>query len=160
MATSGSLGSRSHRDANDPLDQEIEAVSITRSPTAVAPPEKLSGPTTMASPTNPTTAASTVCRGTRSPAASRQTTICRGTEPAIIAATPESMRVSATCTRPTPNASSATPTAAAWSAWRRSTRSERRATTTMPARIAAAARNRVPAVRSGGSVRTAILIAT
>ena len=62
------------------------------------------GPTTSARPTRPTPAASTVARGTRSPASARQTTICSGTEPAIIAATPESILVSATCTRPTPHA--------------------------------------------------------
>ncbi len=47
---------------------------------------------------------------------------------------------------------------AADSASRRSTRSDRRASARIAASTAAAARNRVPAVRSGGSVRTASLI--
>ena len=68
------------------------------------------------------------------------------------------MRVSATCTIPTPSVKSATPSPAAASASRGGTRSERLATTATSARIAEAARKRVPAVRSGGRVRTATLI--
>ena len=99
-----------------------------------------------------------VGRGTRSPASTRQRTIWSGTEPAIIAATPESILVSAKCTIPTPQPRRTTPSPAAASASRRGTRRERRRSARTAARIAAAARNRVPAVRKGGSVRTAILI--
>ena len=79
-------------------------------------------------------------------------------EPAIIAATPESILVSAKCTIPTPQPRRTTPSPAAASASRRGTRRERRRSARTAARIVAAARNRVPAVRKGGSVRTAILI--
>jgi len=131
---------------------------MIRSPTATEPPAIPSGPTTSARPTRPTVAASTVGRGTRSRARARQTTICNGTEPAIIAATPESILVSATWTRPTPQARRATPSPAADSTSRLLARSDRRATVRIPASTTAAARNRVPPVRRGGSVRTASLM--
>ena len=146
-------------EANEPRDHEIEATSITSRPTAPAPPSRPSGPITSTRPPRPIAAASTVARATRSPATRRQTTTCSGTEPAIIAATPESIRVSATWTSPTPNESSATPTPAAEMTSRREARSERPRSARMPASTAAAATNLVPAVSSGGSVRTASLIA-
>ncbi len=158
-ATNASFGKRRRRAAKEPSDQETDAATMISSPIASEPPALQPGPTTKPRPTRPTHAASAVARATRSPVIRRRMTICSGTEPAIIAATPESMRVSATCTSPTPSVRSATPSAAAESASSGATRSERRATTAISARIAEAARNLVPAVRRGGSVRTAILIA-
>jgi hypothetical protein len=158
-ATNASLGNCRRRAAKEPSDQDTDAMTMIRSPIASEPPALQPGPTTKPRPTRPTSAATAVARATRSPAIRRRTTICSGTEPAIIAATPESMRVSATCTSPTPRVRSATPSAVAESASSAATRSERRATTAISARIAEAARNLVPAVRRGGSVRTAILIA-
>jgi len=111
------------------------------------------------SPARPTTALSFVAVATRSRAIVRHTITCSGTEPAIMAATLESIRVSASVTTPTPQVSSITPIPAAARASRHGTRNgvPRRA------RIAASSRpartNREPAERSGGNVRTETLIA-
>ena len=74
--------------------------------------------------------------------ARRISTTCNGTEPAIIAATLESIRVSATCTIPTPRHSISTPSPAAAVAARRSTRSDRPETATIAASSSAATRKR------------------
>ena len=84
---------------------------------------------------------------------------CSGTEPAIIAAMLESIRVSASVTTPTPQPSSATPRPRP-----PPPRATGRATASAgAARIAAsrspASMKRNPAESSGGIVRTEILIA-
>jgi hypothetical protein len=107
----------------------------------------------------PAAAATRVAWMTRSRATVRQTTTWTGTDPAIIAATLESIRVSATITTPTPHASRVTPSASADASSRRETRSGRPATRSASPSASPAARNRVPPEKRGGCVRTAILIA-
>ena len=84
--------------------------------------------------------------------------ICSGTVPAIIAATLESILVSATCTRPTPSPSRRPPTIAAPPSSRRAIRREVPRNARIAARSRPATRKRDPAARSGGIVSTAILI--
>ena len=84
--------------------------------------------------------------------------ICSGTVPAIIAAMLESMRVSATCTSPTPSPRRSTPAIALATSSARVTRSDVPRQASSAARRSAATRNRDPAARSGGIVSTATLI--
>ena len=84
---------------------------------------------------------------------------CSGTEPAIIAAMLESIRVSASVTTPTPQPSSATPSPAAAPAWRHGTRNGVRRTARIAASRSPASMKRNPAESSGGIVRTETLIA-
>ena len=87
-----------------------------------------------------------------SPARMRMPTICSGTVPTIIAATLESMRVSATCTMPLPSVSSSAPAAALASSSRRVTRKLVPRSARIVASTPAATTNRAPAERSGGSI--------
>ena len=67
-------------------------------------------PRAIANPTaRPTSTLSRVARATRSRASVRRSITCSGTEPAIIAAMLESIRVSASVTMPTPNAKQGEP---------------------------------------------------
>ena len=84
--------------------------------------------------------------------------ICSGTVPAIIAATLESILVSATWTRPTPSPSSSPPTTKVAPSSRRVTRRDVPRQARMAASRSAAVRNLDPAASSGGIVSTAILI--
>ena len=83
------------------------AASAIASPTALdaSPP----GITISASPARPTSTLSLVASATRSRASVRSRITCSRTEPAIIAAMLESIRVSASVTIPTPSASSDSP---------------------------------------------------
>ena len=154
-----SAGSASLLEKNDPVDQAIDAPSIIASPTAWEPPETPVGITISARPASPTRALSLVAVAIRSRAIVRQMITCSGTEPAIIAAMLESIRVSARVTTPTPQPSSATPSPAAAPASRHGTRSDVRRTARIAASRRPASMNRSPAERSGGIVRTEILIA-
>ena len=89
-------------ETNDPIDQLIDAMSITARPSAVEPAPR-PGATTSPRPTSPVSALSCVARAGCSRPIVRMTMICSGTVPTMIAATLESIRVSATCTRPTPS---------------------------------------------------------
>ena len=80
------------------------------------------GMTTSASPARPTSTESRVASATRSRASVRRRITCSGTEPAIIAAMLESIRVSASVTMPTPSASSESPSSAEDASSRRVTR--------------------------------------
>ncbi len=84
--------------------------------------------------------------------------ICSGTVPAIIAATLESILVSATWTSPTPSPSSNAPTEADAASSRRVIRSEVPRQARIAARRTPATRKRDPAARRGGIVSTATLI--
>ena len=84
---------------------------------------------------------------------------CSGTEPAIIAATLESIRVSASVTMPTPSASSESPSSAEEASSRRVTRMLRPRSFRISASSVPARRKRVPAERNAGSVSTDSLIA-
>ena len=84
--------------------------------------------------------------------------ICSGTVPAMMAATLESMRVSATCTRPTPSPSRSPPAIALATISARVTRNDVPRQARIAASRSAATRNRDPAARSGGIVSTATLI--
>ena len=84
--------------------------------------------------------------------------ICSGTVPAMIAATLESMRVSATCTSPTPSPRSSPPAIPLAMSSARVTRSDVPRKARIAARRSAATRKREPAASSGGIVSTAILI--
>ena len=108
----------------------------------------------------PTSTLSRVASATRSRASVRSRITCSGTEPAIIAAMLESMRVSARVTTPTPRPSSASPRSADEASSRRVTRMLRPRSTRISASSAPASRKREPAERNAGSVRTEILIAT
>ena len=85
--------------------------------------------------------------------------ICSGTVPAIIAATLESILVSAMWTTPTPSARSSPPASALAPSSARLTRRDVPRHARIAASRIAAVRKREPAARSGGSVSTAILIA-
>ena len=113
-----------------------------------------------ARPARPTTALSFVAVATRSRAIVRQRITCSGTEPAIIAATLESIRVSASVTTPTPQREERHPEAdgGASLAPRDTQRCPSRARGS-PRAGGRRAVNRSPAERSGGSVRTETLIA-
>ena len=121
-------------------------------------PASKPGAMTSASPTSPTSVARRIPRDTRSPTAERRRTTCSGTVPAIIAATLESMRVSATWTTPTPSVRSSKPTSALDASSRRVTRRLCPRAASTVARIAPAARKRLPAEKRGGSVSTTTLI--
>ena len=84
--------------------------------------------------------------------------IWSGTVPAIIAATLESIRVSATCTRPTPKVRRSNPAAALPTSSRRVIRRLVPRSARTAARIVPATRKRLPAAKSGGMVSTATLI--
>lgn len=115
--------------------------------------------TMSASPTSPTTTVAWPRSGPRSPLARRQRIACSGPDPAIIAAILESMCVPATCTIPTPNVRSATPSSAEPASSRPLTRTLRPSAARSASRSTPAARKRPLAERSGGIVSTAILIA-
>ena len=127
------------------------------SPSAVEPAPK-PGATTSPRPASPASVLSRVARDTLSREASRRAMTWSGTVPAIIAATLESMRVSAMWTTPTPNVRRSAPAIAQPASSRGVTlrlcpRTARIAATSRPA-----TRNRLPAEMSGGSVSTTILI--
>ena len=90
-------------------------------PSAVEPAPS-PGATTSPSPASPASVLSRVARATRSPEARRSAITWSGTVPAIIAATLESMRVSAMWTTPTPSVSRSRPAVAAPTSSRRVTR--------------------------------------
>ena len=135
------------------------AASATESPTAPAAPPP-PGITTSASPASPTSTLRRVASATRSRASVRSRITCSGTEPAIIAAMLESIRVSASVTIPTPSASSESPSSADAASSRRVTRMLRPVTVRISASRTPASRKREPAERKAGSVRTESLIAT
>ena len=157
LATNGSRGIVSRGERKEPIDQEIEAATMTRRPTAVEP-DPSPGRTTSASPTRPTAVPRRRARETRSPVTVRMRITCSGTVPAIIAAMLESIRVSATWTTPTPRVRRSRPTSALESSSRELIRRLRPLSARMSTRIRPAVRKRVPAVSRGGSVSTAILI--
>ncbi len=159
MATNVSAGSGSLLEKNDPVDHDTDAPSMSASPIACEPPETPLGITIKASPARPTMALSLVAVAIRSRASVRQRMTWSGTEPAIMAAMLESIRVSASVTTPTPRPSSATPRAAAAPASRHGTRSRVRRSARIAASSNPATMNRRPAERSAGIVRTVILIA-
>ena len=142
---------------NEPVVHENDALIITASPSAVEPAPR-PGATTSSRPTRPPSVLRRVARAGFSLASSLQPMIWSGTVPAIIAATLESILVSATWTSPTPSPRSSPPAIALAPSSARVIRSE----VPRHARIApsstAAVRKRVPAARSGGIVSTAILI--
>jgi hypothetical protein len=158
LATKGSRGRVRRGERKEPIDQETDAATMTRRPTAVEPAPR-PGAITSPSPTSPASVLSRVARAGLSPAASRSRITCSGTVPAIIAATLESILVSATCTTPTPRVRRSKPTAAVESSSRRVTLKLRPRAASSAVRISPAAKKRDPAVSSGGSVSTAILIA-
>ena len=80
---------------NEPSVQHIVALTITASPSAVEPAPR-PGATTRPRPMSPVSVLRRVARAGLSPATRRSTMICNGTVPAIIAATLESILVSAT----------------------------------------------------------------
>ncbi len=131
---------------------------MSASPIALEEPSP-PGTTTSASPARPTRTESRVASATRSRASVRRRITCSGTEPAIIAAVLESIRVSASVTTPTPSASSAVPTTAAEPSSPRVTLMLRPVATRISASRLPASRKRDPAERKAGSVRTLILIA-
>ncbi len=118
------------------------------------------GNTIRASPARPTSTLSFVASATRSRARVRSRITCSGTEPTIIAAVLESIRVSASVTTPTPSPSSARPSSAEDASSRRVTRRLRPSSVRINASSTPASRKRNPAERNAGSVRTEILIAT
>ena len=144
---------------NDPVDQAIEPQSMIASPIAAEPPEMPAGPMIRARPPIPTTAATLVAVATCSRASVRHRITWSGTDPAIIAATLESIRVSARVTTPTPQASSMTPITRAARASRHGTRRGVRRRARIVPRRRPATVNRSPAERRGGIVSTEILIA-
>ena len=132
-------------------------LTITASPSAVDP-DPSPGATTSTSPTSPASVDTRVARAGLCPDASRRRTIWSGTVPTIMAATLESIRVSATCTRPTPNPRSSVPTIALAPSSRLEIRRLFPRRRRMAARRRAATRKRLPAASSGGMVSIAILI--
>ena len=131
---------------------------------AIARPIALEAPlppgmTTRASPASPTSTESRVASATRSRASVRSRITCSGTDPAIIAATLESILVSAIVTMPTPSASSESPSSAEDASSRRVTRRLRPRSARISVSRAPARRKRVPAERNAGSVSTDSLIA-
>src|SRR5439155_27138433 len=95
VETKGSSGRASRRETDAPVDQDIHAPSMRARPTAVEPLDDPLGITISPSPASPIAAARSVACATTSRASVRQMTTCSGTDPAIIAATLESIRVSA-----------------------------------------------------------------
>ena len=134
------------------------AASEMASPTALAAPSP-PGITISASPARPTRTLSRVASATRSRASVRRRITCSGTEPAIIAAMLESIRVSASVTPPTPSTSSATPSSADEASSRRVTLMLRPVSRRISASSRPARRKREPAETNAGSVRTESLIA-
>ena len=147
-------------DTNEPRDHESEAPSITSSPTAAEPPPKPSGGDDEREAAEPDERPRRpVARGDALPREDAPDDDLQrhragdhrrdaGVDPRL----GDVHQPDAEREQRDPEA------AAAESASRRSTRNERRATTRMPRGSPAAARKRVPAVSSGGSVRTASLI--
>ena len=158
VATNGSAGRRIRRETNEPYDHEIVAPSMSASPIAAEPPPA-PGTTTSASPASPASTLNRVAGATRSRTSVRSAITCSGTVPAIIAATLESIRVSATVTMPTQDTRSAAPTEAAAASSARVTRTLAPFSASTAARIAPAAAKRRPADNNGGKVRTDTLIA-
>ena len=152
-------GSGSRWAKNEPSDHETVAPTISARPIALEEPS-MPGITISASPARPTRTLSCVASATRSRARVRSTITCSGTEPTIIAAVLESIRVSASVTTPTPSPSSASPSSAEDASSRRVTRMLRPRRVRISASTAPASRKRKPAERNAGSVRTEILIAT
>ena len=150
-------GSARRFDRNEPVDHAIVEAIITASPSAVDPAPS-PGATTNRRPTRPAIVLRRVARAGFSRAIRRRPMICSGTVPAIIAATLESMRVSAMCTTPTPSPRRSPPAIALATSSARETRSDVPRKARIAARRSAATRNRDPAATSGGIVSTAILI--
>ncbi len=111
VATNGSRGSESRFERKEPVDHENDAAIMIASPSAVDPAPR-PGATTRPSPASPARVLRRVASAGCSPASSRMPMICSGTVPAIIAATLESIRVSATWTIPTPSVRRSSPASA------------------------------------------------
>ncbi len=158
VATKLSVGTGSRCPKNEPSDQDTVAPTMITSPSVLDAPSP-PGTTTSASPARPASTESCVARATRSRKTVRRRMIWSGTVPAIIAATLESIRVSASATTPTPSPSSAIPTSADEPSSLRDTRMSRPVASRIAASTMPASRKRPPVERNGGRVSTETLIA-